>query len=695
MLTKDNSFTLLKPKDEECCRCLLAGLLLFGLLLVIYGNSLSNGWHFDDFANIVDNPRVHAASLDWQELRAALSGVGAEGRLQRPLAFLSFAINHALGGLQVEGYHLVNLAIHFLTAFLLFLLLRDLLQLPLLRGHHRAASSVALLAAAFWASSPLQVTAVTYIVQRMAALAALFTVLALFCYLKARTAEGRGRRVTFFLLTGVAGLCGVASKENAAMLAASLFLFDILLIQGASLRALKKNLPFLAGVAALLAVAVFLFTDPFTLPDTYGVRSYSLTERLLTQSRVLVSYLSLLIYPLESRLMLLHEVEVSTGLFSPPTTAGAFLLLAVLAGSALLLARRTPLLSFALLFFLLNHLVEGSVIGLELIYEHRNYLPSLFFFVPLAVLLVDGLDFFSYRPSLQLLLAATGAALLLAQGLGTVDYNLVFRNEFSLWQDNVAKAPGLSRPHNNLGQYYWHSGQKERAAEHLRTALRLDTFDRTSLAAVSHENLGMYYLERREWSEAARHLEESLRIAGSSAHPRTLYGLATVRFETGQLAEAEQFLNQVLALVPRNGEALLLKGRILLRAGRHNEALDTGRRALHSQEPEGFLVQAAAYLGMGRNREAAGVLRAYLGERPNDLQARIVLLELANRLDLERQAVQAASALLAAGTLDGTTLPPAPATLPGKAGLFLPLPDPGALPVLIDAALGRPAPRLP
>ena len=143
------------------------------------------------------------------------------------------------------------------------------------------------------------------------------------------------------------------------------------------------------------------------------MRPFSPLERLLTQGRVLFLYVSLLLYPIPSRLMFLHDIDTSRSLFDPWTTLAAIIGIVLCLLFAALKAKKYPLLSFAILFFILNHLVEGTLIPLELIYEHRNYIPSMFFFVPIAFGMVRCLDYFAYSRGFQGFMAA-GLTLLLA-----------------------------------------------------------------------------------------------------------------------------------------------------------------------------------------------------------------------------------------------------------------------------------------
>jgi hypothetical protein len=192
--------------------------LLFLLTLTIYSNSLNASWHLDDYFSIVDNPKVQIAQFTPMRLIQSMQHP-ERNSYWRPLSFLSFALNWYIGQNTVIGYHVVNILLHVLTAFLIFLSIRCLLETPALRGKYKGSTYfISLLAAVLWAANPIQVQAVTYVVQRMTVLAGLFCIAGIYCYLKARSTIKRSNFLFFSSATSVFWLLGMASKENAVML---------------------------------------------------------------------------------------------------------------------------------------------------------------------------------------------------------------------------------------------------------------------------------------------------------------------------------------------------------------------------------------------------------------------------------------------------------------------------------------------
>lgn len=172
-------------------------ILLFFLAAVFcsYFNTFNAGWHLDDEPNILNNSKLHLSSLTLEQINNALRAhpVTPDSKsFYRPLPCLTFALNWYLAQDNVLGYHIVNLAIHILTAWFLFLTLQLLLHIHYKKQYPpQFFTCAALLAALLWALAPIQTQAVTYIVQRMASMAAMFSIIAIYAYLRGRVASSK------------------------------------------------------------------------------------------------------------------------------------------------------------------------------------------------------------------------------------------------------------------------------------------------------------------------------------------------------------------------------------------------------------------------------------------------------------------------------------------------------------------------
>jgi len=564
--------------------------LLFILILVTYANSFKAGWHLDDFDNILRNDALHISELTPRALAATLFAEPAEdgssvSRLYRPLACLTFALNWYGGQNNVFGYHLVNVGIHLLTAFFLFITLLLLYQTPgMQKRPHGEAYFVGLLAAVLWAVNPIQTQAVTYIVQRMASMAAMFYILGLFCYLTARQSNGKIRQTAYFSAAAGAFLCALASKENAITFPLALLLLEVIFFQDFTEKKNKRIWlgVFAAATLALMAMGALFFLrgEPLKILNGYESRPFTLWQRLLTEPRVLCFYLSQLFYPVPTRLSIEHDIIYSTSLIRPGTTLPAILAVLFLIGLAFRQMRRRPMLSFAILFFFLNHTVESSVLPLELIFEHRNYLPSMFLFVPVAIGLQWILDFYRAKQSaLYPVLIAFIVLLAAGLGWGTHVRNMAWATEKSLWEDALKKAPGSGRPYTTLATSYFEKiGDHQTALRLYQQALGKISSRRKDSTIVAMQNMGrIYYGQQRYdkaieiWSEAVKRVKDHRMLRSSLAQAYA----GKKDWEKG-LAE----LDHLLTKWPDYPEYNYLKGIFLINVQRLDDAIFYLRKAL-------------------------------------------------------------------------------------------------------------------
>lgn len=360
---------------------------LLTLTAAVYFPGLSGPFLFDDPVNIIKPLQAWLdGQASWQEFVLG----NRSGIFGRPVSMLTFLANGALGGLDVVSFKATNLAIHLACGALIYLLLVRLLT----RDHllHSRAPWVALLIAALWLLHPMQVSTVLYVVQRMAQLSALFTLLALLFFVLGRQSleEGHARAgwIYLFLLLPIATLAAILSKENGALVP---FLCSVVELgyfrrRGGPTPPRAVNLFFvLTALLPALAVLYRYGLHPAALIDRYDGRLFTLGERLLSQPRAIMDYLGALLLPRGPSLgVYTDDFVVSHGLFDPPSTFFALLGLAALVGFAVWARARNPAIFAGIGLYLAGHLMESTVFPLEMYFEHRNYLPSLGFFLALA-----------------------------------------------------------------------------------------------------------------------------------------------------------------------------------------------------------------------------------------------------------------------------------------------------------------------
>jgi hypothetical protein len=372
-------------------RALITTICLASILLIVslaYLPGLRGPFVLDDAENISRDPAIAMKELGWEGIRNAL-GSDARGPLKRPLASLTFAMNYYwAGGFDATWYFKVtNLVIHSINTLLVLRVALLLLSSPRLRETLTQPErwTVAYLCAALWAIHPLQLTNVLYVVQRMNSLSTLFILAGLILFMRGRLelATSSKKALWFMSIGAIGGMAlGLTAKENAALLPLYLLVIEYTLFTRNDLtrRARQALFGFYALILALPATVliVYIIAHPAFITDAFATRRFTAYERLLTESRILWYYIGLLLVPNTKRLSLFHDdIPLSSGVLDPLSTLFAIGGIAVAFAFALFRVKRFPVVALAILWYLVGHSMESTILDLELVYEHRNYLPSL------------------------------------------------------------------------------------------------------------------------------------------------------------------------------------------------------------------------------------------------------------------------------------------------------------------------------
>ncbi len=368
---------------------------------------------------------------------------------------------------------------------------------------------------------------------------------------------------------GLAGLFGLASKENAAVLPVLILLYEWFFFQNLDRAWLKKQAGRIGLAAALLFIIIYVYlggTPVEKLMGMYEKRSFTPGQRLLTEPRVVLYYLTLLAYPHPSRLNLDYNFPLSISLLHPAVTLPAILALLGLVAGAVYAARRHRLLAFAVLWFLVTLSIESSVVGLALIFEHRTYLPSVFLFIAATVLLNEYI-----RPK-SLSLGILGILILLS-AVWTYQRNCVWSDVLRLWQDGAAKSPQSPRILNNLGMAYKNINQIEKARQAFQAALAGDP---EMISALN--NLGMIMLQAGHPEAGLARFEKAIAIEPGYYDAHYNRGLALL--EMGKINAAAAAFQEALRLNPFYVEAHNNLGVTLMRRLEIDSAITHFRRAL-------------------------------------------------------------------------------------------------------------------
>ena len=584
---------------------LRGGALLALLTFAVYANTLDHPFHYDDIHSIVDNPHLRdLGRIPSYFVDPTAFSHNPDNAMYRPLLLVGFALNYAIGGYEVLGYHFVSIALHLACALLVGWMTAQLC------ANQRAGW----FAAALFAVHPVHSEPVNYISSRSEIQAAFFVLLGFAAYLRCGP-----RRGWWVCLAFAAGLL---SKSIAIVLPALLLAYEL---------CVRRRWPDrgLCAVLAGLSACYLLAVRSLVLRATVGepVRPYD--EQIWTQVKAVVFYLKLLLWP--SGLSVDHQFLLSDTLFDP-IAGSAACFVASLMWWAYRQRQRHGVAGFALAWFFIA-LAPASLVPLNvLINEHRLYLPGA------ALSLVAAYGGLALRDKIGARgTAGLGLALVVAGSWATVQRNEVWRDEYALWGDAAAKGPLMARPSIYLAGAYARDGRIDEAIAAIGQALRLDPG-----FAPGYVQLAEWYLERDQVDPADTAVERGLAIDGENAD---LWGLraelhrargeweqSLVAYERavdlkpddpalrnnlgntyqvlGRSREALVQHQRALALVPGDPETLLNMGNALEMDGLYGQAIDHYRRAV-----AGHRDFAGAWLNMGlvyeKMHQSENALAAY------------------------------------------------------------------------------------
>jgi len=527
---------------------LLHALVLLIAGLLVYSNTFTVPFLFDDIQNIVEN-RLVTDLRNFFEPAMLLNN--------RFIGLLSFALNYRLGGMDVTGFHAVNLTVHIANSLLVYRLVLSVFKTPFFErcnseDDRHFSIALACAASVLFLCHPLQTGAVTYVVQRFTLLATFFFLAALVTYLAARchlARQGRWQSARFVGLYSTALLSTVFAmkcKEIAFTLPLMIVIAELMFFDARPKTRMCLLFPFLAALAIIPLSLLLLAPSSGGMlqkmaVETNPTRSISRIDYLLNQPRVVLTYIRLLLFPAAQNID--HDFPVYHSLrHLPVMLAWAFHTVCIVLAIVLLRVsgRENPLLrlmSFAILWFYVTLSVESSLIPLDdVIFEHRIYLPSVgFMIIPAACLVMLGKRLARGRGAGMWLVIA--AAVVLAGA--AYKRNGVWQDAVTLWQDAARKSPLKSRPHYNLGFYLASRGDVTAAIDEFKTAIRLDPDN-----GKARNNLGALYAKAGDMPAAIREFREAARIEPSNAtsHFNLGYGLVAGGDTEAAIAELQKGL---------------------------------------------------------------------------------------------------------------------------------------------------------
>jgi Flp pilus assembly protein TadD len=536
---------------------LLHSVLIVAVGLIAYSNTFQVPFQFDDLFNIRDNPIIKDFKYFVEPSRAKTLLLYSALR-SRFVGYLTFALNYKLHGLTVAGYHIFNLAIHVMSALLLYWLVVLTCRTPAMKpsqnGHQQVAHCIALFSALLFVAHPIQTEAVTYIVQRLASLATLFYLLSLTSYIQSRLSLSKARRFTFYAVSLLSAILAMKTKEIAFTLPVMITLYEFMFFEGQIKRRILSLIPLLLTMVII----------PFTLigmgkpvgelisdvsEATRVQTAMSRWDYLFTQFRVIVTYIRLLLFPVGQNLD--YDYPLYHSFFSPPVFLSFLVLAAILSFGIYVFRYRklvphTRLISFGILWFFVALSVESSFIPIEdVIYEHRMYLPSVGMFIAVMTSLFLARDQLTRGEKIII-----PSCMLIVIILASVTYarNMVWQSEVALYRDVVRGSPHKARGHNNLGNAYLKQNRLDEAVHEFITALKLNPD-----YAMAHNNLGDAYVKQKRLDEAIHEFITALKLDSDLTEAHN--NLGTVYLMQNRLDEAVHEFITALKLNPDLAEA--------------------------------------------------------------------------------------------------------------------------------------------
>ena len=620
---------MMLEEDEVNRANLIAPIILLLFVGLIYYPSLDVDFVFDDMPNIVLNQAVHPESV--KDLGRVLDTAFSP---TRPLAMLSFALNYLAGGLDVFGYHLVNILIHGINAILVYLVLLNLTNLetdrliPRLRRRERVSWSF--YGAALWAVNPVQTQAVTYIVQRMSSLAAMFYLAAILAFILHRRGRLSGPAAAMMII--VSFVLGLGCKEIILSLPAGLLLLDFALFP----EYFRKNRPwFLAGLAGCGLIGLYLLG--WHLPEMtapYPNRNFSPLERMMSQWRILWHYLGLFVIPLPSRLHLTYGLEPSRGLFTPWTTAAGLAGILITIAYAIVVRQKRPLFTLAILFYFLANAIEASFVNLELAFIHRLYLPTIF----LPILILPGPD----HPGRLKKIAPLLLLIIALFSWLTIQRNLEWNATPSFWNANIKRGADTARAKNNLAAALIDNGRLDEALPVIDKGLKIAVRDEDLAMLTYNRGYALFYLKR--YPEAEEAFRKVAKRYGTYRHTYIYLGL--LQLKKGNTKAAEK-LAQALEKIPQIAyQAAIIRARIYLDDKRYQEAESALFTAREKTDKAPVYVRqrislelARLYLKWGKAEAAYKIFLDIIRQFPQNYSAwRLIYLMLENGGDHQNAA---------------------------------------------------------
>jgi protein O-mannosyl-transferase len=558
-------------------------ILIISAGFIVYSNSFDCTFHFDDQGTITDNPIIKNLSNFenfnyWQHPA-------------RQIAYLSFGLNYHFNKLNVFGYHLVNIFIHIITGIFSFLLIKLILNqlkvesiklkdnhpLPLLskegkKGWFFEPSTVnwiALFSALFFIVHPLQTQAVTYIVQRMASMAAMFYILSIYLYALGRIEHVQKNKIQkaliFYILALMSGIFGFMTKENAVTFPLAMLLFEFFFIRNKKNRIYSKYVIFSFLAIFIIFISYLVINSSIlTTAATSGIEIRSI-DYLINQFVVIIRYLQLTILPINQSADYgnIDNNFPFVASFWRFDVIGCLLLLIGLMVLAIYLYHKNKVLSFGIFWLFLTLSIESSIIPIaDPMFEHRMYLPML----GLGLFLISSI-FLLLKKIRPIYIFSLLFVIIVLMGFTSYSRNEIWKNDLTLWSDVIKKAPYNDRGYSSKGLALGSLKRYEEANKYYDEAVKLNPENFNTW-----NNKGEILDKLENYEAAVNCYDQALKAKPDFFEALNNKGKALNTLQ--KYNEALDFLDEAVKLKPDNNQAWYNKGISLAGLKKYQEAID-------------------------------------------------------------------------------------------------------------------------
>jgi len=620
-------------------KVIIALLVIVFSLITMYLPAIHGPFVLDDLSNIPQTKTTLNSFSDFVKI-AMSNDSGPSGR---PISVASFSLNHHFWGSGSTSFKITNLLIHVTNAILVFFFVKSLLSFTKVQEVITPAfstSHIALLISLIWSIHPLQVSTVMYVVQRMTLLMTFFSLSALLLYMTARKRQLSNRpfATVAFFCAGICALLAIFSKENGALIPAYLLILEICIVRfrmtSTKQTRLFRKISYVIAASTLTCIVAYLLMMPGLLNGGYQLREFSLSERLNTQLVVITNYINLFFLPDISNLALYQDtIPVSRYIGFKELVSGMWL--GTVALVAWKMRSRQPIVSFGILLYFTSHIIESTILPLELAFEHRNYIGTIGLTISFVYWLSSMLTRTRFKKISYLLLPAIAILL----GSQTASRATDWQSEMTLATASVLKRPASVRARISLATALMNA---DRPKEAVKT---LDDFS-TQHSAIVLPQLMAYYIQNAYGvndPDRAKRIVHLLEISPVSED--TVSGLGNLAQLYQQLPEKSLAKSQILEfygttskrlemLISYRSQAALRAryAKLLLLAGSNELAVKEIRHAskLNSTNRE-IKLRLAETLAENETWDEVGqllqLLKADLSSDNDDFRKRIKLLE--------------------------------------------------------------------